>query len=58
VSGIAKQVRALAREENVRLVDLNAAFGSGGKYLNPADGLHLSDAGGDLMARKFYEAIR
>ena len=58
VSAIAKQVRALAREENVRLVDLNAAFGSGGKYLNPADGLHLSDAGGDLMARKFYEAIR
>ncbi|MBR6470996.1 MAG: InlB B-repeat-containing protein [Victivallales bacterium] len=58
VNEIAKQVRALAREENVRLVDLNAAFGSGGKYLNPADGLHLSDAGGDLMARKFYEAIR
>ena len=58
VNAIVKQVRALAREENVRLVDLNAAFGSGGKYLNPADGLHLSDAGGDLMARKFYAAIR
>lgn len=57
VDAIADRVRALAREENVRLVDLNSAFGSGGAYLNPDDGLHLNDAGGDLMAREFYKAF-
>ena len=57
VKAIASQVRSLAREENVTLVDLNSAFGSGTKYLNPADGLHLSDAGGNLMAREFYKAF-
>ncbi len=57
VKSIVSQVRALAREENVSLVDLNAAFGDGKKYLNPADGLHLSDAGGSLMAREFYRAF-
>ena len=57
VRAIAQQVRSLAREENVRLVDLNSAFGDGKKYLNPADGLHLSDAGGSLMAREFYKAF-
>ena len=31
-----------------------AAFsGEPARYLNPADGLHFSDAGGDLVARKF-----
>ncbi len=57
VKAIASQVRSLAREENVALVDLNSAFGDGKKYLNPADGLHLSDAGGSLMAREFYRAF-
>ena len=57
VKAIASQVRSLAREENVSLVDLNSAFGDGKKYLNPADGLHLSDAGGSLMAREFYKAF-
>ena len=57
VSRIATAVRALAREENVTLVDLNAAFGGWDGYLNPDDGLHLSDAGGDLMARKFLDAL-
>ena len=58
VSSIAQHVRSLAREEGVPLVDLNAAFGDGKKYLNPSDGLHLNNAGGDLVARKFNEAIR
>ncbi len=57
VSEIASAVRALAREEGVALVDLNRAFGSGDGYLNPDDGLHLSDAGGDLLARMFRNAL-
>ena len=57
VKAIASQVRSLAHEENVTLVDLNSAFGSGSSYLNPADGLHLNDAGGNLMAREFYKAF-
>ena len=57
VNHIVSAVRALAREENVTLVDLNRAFGGSDHYLNPNDGLHLSDAGGDLMARMFYEAL-
>ncbi len=58
VKVIARDVRALAKEEHVALVDLNAAFGDGTKYLNPIDGLHLNNAGGDLVARKFYQAMR
>ena len=58
VKVIAADVRALAREERITVVDLNVAFGDGKKYLNPSDGLHLSNAGGDLMAAKFYQAIR
>ena len=57
VNDIVAAVRALAREEDVTLVDLNAAFGGNDRYLNPDDGLHLSEAGGDLMARMFYEAL-
>ena len=57
VNAIVRQVRILAREEGVTLVDLNSAFGDGKRYLNPADGLHLSDAGGNLMARMFNDAL-
>ena len=55
---LAADVRALGREEHVAVVDLNMAFGNGKKYINPLDGLHLSDAGGDLIANMFYKAIR
>ena len=57
VKVIAAEVRRLSREEHVTLVDLNVAFENGKKYLNPIDGLHLSEAGGKLMARMFYEAL-
>ena len=54
VRQVAEAVRQLASEEGVTLVDLHAAFGSDpSAYLNPDDGLHLSDAGGDLVAKKF-----
>ncbi len=55
---LAADVRALGREEHVAVVDLNMAFGNGKRYINPLDGLHLSDAGGDLIANMFYKAIR
>ena len=54
---IADAIRELAAEESVCLVDLNRAFGDGSLYLNPEDGLHLSDAGGDLIAKKFSAKI-
>ncbi|MCL1910156.1 MAG: GDSL-type esterase/lipase family protein [Kiritimatiellaeota bacterium] len=57
VSRIAEAIRELAHEEGVCLVDLNKAFGDGEKYLNPDDGLHLSDAGGELVAKKFAKKI-
>lgn len=57
VKAIARQVRALAQEENVKFIDLYTIFNDPKKYLNPADGLHLSDAGGSLMARSFYNAF-
>ena len=50
-------IRVLAEEEGVPCVDLNKAFGDGSKYLNPEDGLHLSNAGGDLVARKFNSKL-
>lgn len=52
-TALSAEIRQLAKEEDVTLVDLNKAFGDGSKYLNPEDGLHLNDAGGDLVARKF-----
>lgn len=45
-------IRALAKEEGVPLVDISKAFGDGIGYIN-ADGVHLTDAGGDLIASKF-----
>ncbi len=50
-------IRELAKEEGVALVDLYKAFGDGTKYLNPDDGLHLSDEGGDFIAKKFNSKI-
>lgn len=54
---LSEAIRAMAKEEGVSLVDLNKAFGDGSKYLNPADGLHMNDAGSDLIARKFNSKI-
>ena len=54
LAAAAEAIRAVAREEGVALVDLHAAFSDDPvRYLNPEDGLHFSDAGGDLVARKF-----
>ncbi len=54
LSAIAAAIRNVAREEGAALVDLHSAFsGDSARYLNPADGLHFSDAGGDLVAKKF-----
>ena len=51
---IAIRLRQVAKDEGIDLVDLNAAMeGDPEKYLNMSDGLHFSDAGGDLVAKKF-----
>ena len=49
-------IRAMAKEEGVPCIDLNAAFGDGEGLLAP-DGLHLTDAGNDLIARKFNSKL-
>lgn len=55
---VAEVIREIATEQGVTLVDLHAAFGSDpSPYLNPDDGLHLSEAGGDLVAKKFNAAF-
>lgn len=56
-SATAASIRELAKEEGVALVDLYSAFGDGTKYLNPEDGLHLSDEGGDFIAKKFNSKL-
>lgn len=54
LSEIAAAIRDVAREEGAALVDLHAAFSADpARYLNPDDGLHFTDAGGDLVAKKF-----
>jgi len=51
---VAEGIRAMGKEMGFQVVDLNAAVAANReKYLNPSDGLHLSDAGGDLFAKKF-----
>ena len=52
VNRLAEAIRALAKAEGVSCVDLNKAFGDGEGLLN-ADGLHMTDAGSDLIAKKF-----
>lgn len=53
VTTLAAAIKRMAKEEGVTCVDLNSAFGDGSKYLNPSDGLHMNDAGSDLIAKKF-----
>lgn len=53
VMALVPAVKAMAAEEGVTCIDLNAAFGDGTGYLNPEDGLHMTEAGSDLIAKKF-----
>ena len=57
VSLLVEGIREFAKEENICLVDIHKAFGDDTSYLNPLDGLHFSDAGGELVARKFAAMI-
>ena len=56
VSELASAIRSLCASEGVTCVDLNSAFGSGAGYIQD-DGLHLTDAGGALVARRFAAAL-
>lgn len=56
-SRIATAIRALGREEGVAVADINTAFGHSDVFLNPNDGLHLSEAGGDRLARTFQRLL-
>lgn len=49
-------IRQLAKEEGVALVDLYKAFGDGEAFL-VSDGLHLNDAGNDLVAQQFNRRL-
>ncbi len=49
-------IRSLAAEENVALVDLLAEFGNDESLLQP-DGLHPSDMGTQIMAAAFNDKI-
>lgn len=50
------EIRKLAAEENVALADLDEAFAGNTSYLS-SDGLHLSNAGAELMAETFYNSL-
>ena len=53
-----RQIKELAKEKGVSVVDINAAVGADPhRYLNPEDGLHLSNEGGTLFARLFSEKL-
>src|SRR5262249_11013625 len=53
------QIGALAKGENVPLVDLYAAFGGDASpALIGVDGLHPTAAGYDVIAQAFFDAIR
>lgn len=56
VASLAAAIRAMAGEEGVPCIDLHAAFGDGTGYIR-ADGLHLTDAGGELVAKKFNSKL-
>ncbi len=46
----------IAKTENVRIADVRKEFGDGEQYIND-DGLHLTDAGGELLATCFAKKI-
>lgn len=52
VTRLAAAIRTMAKEEGVACIDLNAAFGDGTGLIG-SDGLHMTDAGSDLIAKKF-----
>lgn len=56
-AAVADAIIAVAQEEGVAVVDFYRAFGDGVAYLNPDDGLHLSDAGGDKIASGFASKL-
>ena len=56
VRELSSAIRKLAAEEGAGLADANAAFGSGAGLIGN-DGLHLTDAGGSLLARTFLSAL-
>ena len=58
VAQLSQAIREIAREEKIGFVDLHRAFGDGSKHLNPADGLHFSNSGGNLVAKLFAELIQ
>lgn len=49
-------IRQLAKDEGIKLADLNKEFGTDRSLLQP-DGLHPSDAGNQLMAMVFNDKI-
>jgi acyl-CoA thioesterase-1 len=53
-----KQIRNLAAEEGVTLVDLYAGFGGSPEPFIDTDGLHPNLAGHQKMAELFFDAIR
>lgn len=56
-AAVADAIIAVAKEEGVAYVDFYRNFGDGVAYLNPDDGLHLSDAGGDKIASGFASKL-
>lgn len=56
VKELNKAIRNLASSEGIRLVDLEARFGSG-EGLLMEDGLHPNEAGNQLMAEAFADAL-
>ena len=54
--GISREIRNLANEEGIPLVDLEAEFGSDRSLTHP-DGVHLSDSGTQLIALSFNDQL-
>ena len=53
---LSRRIRSLASSEGARLADLEARFGSG-EGLMLDDGLHPNDAGNQLMAEAYRDAL-
>ena len=57
VDSLNAEIRRIAAEEGVQLVDVAAAF-NGNLALISADGLHPTQAGYDLIAQTFFSVLR
>ncbi len=57
IASLNQQLRSMAEQESVVLVDFERAFGTNASLLSP-DGLHPTEAGYEVMAQRVFDSVK